>query len=126
MEVKMKLNDVLNLNYTLKSIIDDNDTKVDALFKFKLLGIMREIEGHVNNFETIRNEKIAEYGKKDDNGNISISPDDEAAVNKFREDIKNITDSLVSVNISKLNAKEVFGKGVKAEYLIGLYQIIEE
>lgn len=43
--MNMKLNDILVLNDTLRSIIDkDKDSKIDALFKFKLLGIMKHIE----------------------------------------------------------------------------------
>ncbi len=125
MEITLKLNDVLNINQTLKAIIDDSNTKVDALLKFKLLGIMKGLENHVANFEVVRNEKINEYGKETENGNISISADDKEAIQKFNDDLMNVVNSEVEINISKLKASEVFDRGVKAEYLIGLYPIIE-
>ena len=38
MEIKLKLGEVLNLNQILKIIIDDSQSKIDLLLKFKLLG----------------------------------------------------------------------------------------
>lgn len=126
MENKLKLSELLHLNQTLKLIIDDTETSVDSLFKFKLLGIMKSIEPYVANFETIRNEKINEYGEETEDGRVGISPDNEDAIRKFNEDLSKVINSEISVNLSKLKSDEVFGKGVKAEYLIGLYPVIEE
>lgn len=126
MKNKLKLSELLHLNQTLKLIIDDTETSVDSLFKFKLLGIMKSIEPYVANFETIRNEKISEYGEKTEDGRIGISPDDEDAIRKFNEDLSKVINSEISVNLSMLRPGEVFDKGVKAEYLIGLYPVIEE
>ena len=58
--MKIKLGIVLDLNAMLKVIIDNTELKIDSLLKFKLLGILKNIEIPVNNFETIRNEKIRE------------------------------------------------------------------
>lgn len=124
MEVTLKLKDVLNLNNALKAIIDDID--IDALLKFRLLGIMKEIESHVTNFNLICNEKIAEYGKKDDEGNITIPSEDKEAIRKFNEVMRKVTDSDVSIHVIKIKSKEIFSKGIKSEYLIGLYPIMEE
>lgn len=126
MEIKLTLGEVLNLNHVLKSIIDDNETKIDSLFKFKLLGVMKSIETHVANFETIRNEKINEYGKQTEDGSVSIPPEDKEAIRKFNDDLIKLINSEGTVNIAKLKTSDVFDKGVKAEYLIGLYPIIEE
>lgn len=128
MEIKLKLSEVLNLNNVIKAIIDepDKNTKTDALLKFKLLGIMKNIELHVTNFEVIRNEKIREYGKTDENNNISISPEDTEAISKFTQDINTLLNSDVTVTIDKLKAADVFDKGVPAEYLVELYSIMEE
>lgn len=126
MEIKLTLGEVLNLNHVLKSIIDDSETKIDSLFKFKLLGVMKSIETHVANFETIRNEKINEYGKQTEDGSVSIPPEDKEAIRKFNDDLIKLINSEVTVNIAKLKTSDVFDKGVKAEYLIGLYPIIEE
>ncbi len=126
MEVKMKLNEVLNLNQTLKLIIDDTNAKTDTLFKFKLLGIMKSLETHVANFETIRNEKIVELGKETEDGNVQIPKEDTETIKKFNDALMEVINSEVTVNIDKLKPSDVFNKGVNAEYLIGLYPIIEE
>lgn len=122
----IKLATVLQLNNLLKSIIDNTELKIDSLFKFRLLGIMKNIENPVNNFETIRNDKIQEYGKEDEEGNIGISKEDVDALKKFTEDMDKIVDSDVEINIQKLKASDVFDKGLPADYLVGLYPIIEE
>ena len=124
--MKIKLSEVLNINNLLKTIIDNNNVKIDPLFKFKLLGIMKNIESDVMNFETIRNEKIREYGKTDEEGNIRILTEDEESMKKFTDDMNSVVNSDVDVNFSKLKPTDVFDKGLPAEYLVGLYSIIEE
>ena len=128
--MKIKLGNVLEINNVLKSIIDNTELKIDALFKFKLLGIMKSFEIPIANFEVIRNEKIKEYGKEleDENGNKSIGIDanDKDTIVKFSEDINKVIESEVDVNIEKLKAIDVFDKGLSTEYLVRLYPIIEE
>ena len=128
--MKIKLGNVLEINNVLKQIIDNSELKIDALFKFRLLGIMKNLEVPIANFEVIRNEKIKEYGKEleDENGNKSIGIDanDKDAIAKFSEDINKVIDSEVEVNIEKLKAINVFDKGLPTEYLVKLYPIIEE
>ena len=124
--MKIKLGTVLDLNAMLKAIIDNTELKIDSLLKFKLLGILKNIEIPVNNFEAVRNEKIREYGKENDEGNIGISADDTESMEKFTNDLNEVVNSEVEVNIQKLKAVDVFDKGLPAEYLVGLYSIIEE
>ena len=128
--MKIKLGNILEINNVLKQIIDNTELKIDALFKFKLLGIMKSFEIPVTNFEVIRNDKIREYGKEleDENGNsiFGIDEKDEESMNKFRDDISKIIDSDVEVSIKKLKPSDVFNKGLPADYLVGLYNIIEE
>ena len=128
--MKIKLGNILEINNVLKSIIDNTELKIDALFKFKLLGIMKNFEIPIANFEVIRNEKIKEYGKdlEDENGNksIGIDADDKETIAKFSEDINKVIDSEVDINIEKLKAIDVFDKGLPTEYLVKLYPIIEE
>ena len=124
--MKIKLGIVLELNNMLKAIIDNTELKIDSLLKFKLLGILKNIEIPVNNFEAVRNEKIREYGKENDEGNIGISADDTESMKKFTNDLNEVINSDVEVNIQKLKAVDVFDKGLPAEYLVGLYSIIEE
>lgn len=127
MKVKMQLKDIITLYHTLKTIIDgDKELKIDALFKFKLLGIMKNIETPVANFDFIRNEKIQEYGTQDEQGRFSISPDNQEAIEKFKEDLNKVTCSEIDISIEKLKAKEAFASGIPADLLIGLYNIMEE
>ena len=128
--MKIKLGNVLEINNVLKQIIDNSELKIDALFKFKLLGIMKNLEVPIANFNVIRDEKIKEYGKEleDENGNKSIGIDanDKDAIAKFSKDINKVIDSEVDINIEKLKAIDVFDKGLPTEYLVKLYPIIEE
>ena len=128
--MKIKLGNVLEINNVLKQIIDNSELKIDALFKFRLLGIMKNLEVPIANFNVIRDEKIKEYGKEleDENGNKSIVIDanDKDAIAKFSKDINKVIDSEVEVNIEKLKAIDVFDKGLPTEYLVKLYPIIEE
>ena len=124
--MKIKLGTVLDLNAMLKAIIDNTELKIDSLLKFKLLGILKNIEIPVNNFEAVRNEKIREYGKENDEGNIGISADDTESMEKFTNDLNEVINSEIEVNIQKLKATDVFDKGLPADYLVGLYPIIEE
>ena len=124
--MEIKLSTILELNNMLKAIIDNTELKIDSLLKFKLLGILKNIEIPVNNFEAIRNEKIREYGKENDEGNIGISADDTESMEKFTKDMNEVINSDVEVNIQKLKPIDVFDKGIPAEYLVGLYSIIEE
>lgn len=123
--MKIKLSTVLEINNIVKAIIDNAELKIDPLFKFKLLGIMKGLEVPVNNFETIRNDKIREYGEETEEGNVSISKEDSEAIEKFTKDLNDVIESDVEVNIEKLKASDVFDKGVPADYLVGLYPIIE-
>ena len=128
--MKIKLGNILEINNVLKQIIDNSELKIDALFKFRLLGIMKNLEVPIANFNVIRDEKIKEYGKEleDENGNKSIGIDanDKDAIDKFSKDINKVIDSEVDVNIEKLKAIDVFDKGLPTEYLVKLYPIIEE
>lgn len=125
--MKMQLKDIITLYHTLKTIIDsDRELKIDALFKFKLLGIMKSIETPVANFDFIRNEKIQEYGTQDEQGRFSISPDNQEAVRKFTEDMEKVTSSEIDISIEKLKAKEVFASGISTDLIMGLYNIMEE
>ncbi len=125
--MKIKLKELMVLNHILKNLIDnDSDRKIQALFKFKILGILKNMEPPIANFEIIRNEKIKEYGTEEENGTISIPEDNEEIMKKFTDELNNLMESEVEVPIEKLKAEEVFNAGVPADYLVGLYGIIEE
>lgn len=126
MEINLKVQEVLSTNRVLKSIIDDNDLKINALLKFRLLGIMRAIESHITNFEIIKNDKIIEYGEETENGIYQIPKDKPEVIEKFKNDIAQVLESLVTININILKPGEVFDQGLTSEYLLGIYPIIGE
>lgn len=126
MEIKLKVNEVVDLNNTLKSIIDNDKVKINILLKFRLLGIMRSIESHITNFEIVRNEKIIEYGEETENGIYRIAKDKPGAIENFKKDIEQVLDSEITINVNVLKPGEVFDQGLTTEYLMGLYPIIRE
>ena len=126
MEVTIKLGELVDINRTLKFLIESHDIEMNALIKFKLLGIMKSIEPTIENFEIIRNEKIREFGKEEKDGSIRIAEDDMVAIQKFSDSIKDVINSDIKINIEKIKASDIFDIGIKTEYLIKLYSIIEE
>lgn len=125
MEIKVKFEEVLKLNNTLKSILDDGHLKLNVLLKFRFLGVMKALEPHLSSFEVIRNEKIIEYGKKNSNGDYQIREDEIDALKKFNAAIGQVLKSTVTVNLEMLSPNEVFNSGLRSDYLMGLYPIIK-
>lgn len=126
MGIKLKLSEVIVLNNVLKEIMNDNKIELDALFKFKLLGIIKALEKHITNFETIRNEKIMVYGKETKDGSISIPAEDKDAISKFNDSLKELIQNEVTIHVDKLKAADVLSKELSTEYLMILYPIMEE
>ena len=125
-EIKLKLSDLLLINNALEKILNSHSSSgMDALFQFKILGILKELERHVSNFNLIRNEKIKEYGKPGEDGEISIPPEDSPAVQKFHDDLNPILDSEISVALEPLEPKDVFSKNLDAKILLALYPLME-
>lgn len=126
MEIKLKLNDVIEIDNTIKSIIDNKEVTINVLLKFRLLGILKSIEQHITNFEIIKNEKIVEYGKKNKDGMYKIDKNDVNAIEKFSKDISQILNSEVAFNIEPFKPDEILDSELKAEYLMRLYPIIRK
>lgn len=128
----MTLNEALVLNDIVKALIDNTTLKIDSIFKFKLLGIVKNLEVPVSNYNVVREEKIREYGTEttDEEGNptggVEIKADDSESIAKFTEDMNKFIQTEIEVDIQKLKVKEVFDAGVPADYLVRLYNIIEE
>ena len=138
----MKVGTVLNYNRVLKSIID-NATDVNSLIKFRFLGMLKQFEPIVTNFETIRDEKIKEYGTTDNDGRIGIfEPKEDAfetvtdfeeahkkyveTINKFNDDLDAILDSDSEIEIKKFKYTDIIDAGLSADYLMAIYDLIEE
>ena len=137
----MTVRDIVIYDDTIKGIVDD--TSIDTLIKFKLLGMCKQFEPIVANFTSIQNDLIVKYGKPGNDGNISISPpnkddfdndDDfkkastefEESVNHFNKDINKVLDSEVEVEIKKFKSAEVMNAGIPASALLGIWDLIEE
>lgn len=124
----MKLNYIITLNTIMENLIN-NVQGITPSLKFKFLGIMRELSPHVNNFETIRNDLVRKYGKTDEQGMIKVEKEDTKNFNKFNEEFDKFvseTDVDIDVNKLKIKAADIFDKGVPANYLTLLYDLIEE
>ena len=122
--MELKLSEIIRINDVLKRVIENRDLKLDSLFKFKLLGIMKSLESNVSNFEMIRNEKIREYGKETDKG-IGIDSEDIDAIENFNKSIEPLLNSKVTINIEKIKAEDIFNENLSSEWLVALYPIIE-
>ena len=138
----MLVKEVLEYNKIIKAIID-NSKDVNALVKFRLLGMLKQFEPIVLNFDTIREEKIMKYGKPTEDGNTGIVPpkkedfekdeDFENAVKEFEDTIKKFTDDLTEVaeseadiTIKKFKYTDIVDAGLPSDYLVAIYDLIEE
>lgn len=125
MKKKLELYKVINANEILKRLIENKDLNINCILKFKLLGIMKELEPVVANFEYVKNEKIKEYGKETEDGKISINEDDDPeAFKKYSKDIQELVSTTVEVNTIK--ASDVIDKGIPVDALVAIYDLIAE
>ena len=138
----MKTRDILKYNDVIKNIID-NVTEVSSLVKFKFLGMLKQFEPIVNNYEMVRNELINKYGKPDSNGTIGIflpQKEDYESDEKFNSAMKEYEDIIselnkeldkilnedITINIKKFKAEDIMSVGIPADFLMVLYDLIEE
>ena len=86
---------------------------------------MKTLEPMVSNFEMIKNEKIREYGKENENGQIAINEqEDPESFKKFQKDIQELVST--TVEVETINASDVIDKGIPVDTLVGLYELISE
>lgn len=138
----MTTKDILKYNDIIKNLID-NATDVSGLIKFKFLGMLKQFEPVIQNYETIRNELINKYGKSDGNGGVGIflpqkddyeSDEDfnnamkeyEDTVSKLNKELDKILNEDVEINIKKFKAEDIMSVGIPADFLMALYDLIEE
>lgn len=122
--MKLKVKNILMLNDTLKNIIDTNKD-VDVRLKFKFLGILKCLEPHVTNFTSIRNEKIAEYGKENEDGTVEIPREDTETLEKFMAEMETVLDEEIEAGFEKLRAEDLFHSDIPSAQLMQLYEVID-
>lgn len=138
----MTTKEILNYYSTIRNLIDSS-IEINSLIKYKLLGILKQLEPFIQNYETIREELIQKYGSEDANGRIGIfvpSKDDfesdedfkkaieeyKTTVEKYTDEQNKILTSEVDVNIKKIGYEDMMNSGIPATYLVALYDLIEE
>ena len=138
----MTVSEVLKYDNVIKMIIN-NDKDINALIKFKMLGMCKQFEPIVKNFETVNHEKILQYGTSDGEGHVIIKPpvkddydsdesyntavaDFEDKFKKFSADIDEVLESEVDITITKFKYSDIMNSGISADNLITIYDLIEE
>ena len=138
----MTTKDILKYNDIIKNLID-NATDVNSLVKFKFLGMLKQFEPVIQNYETIRNDLINKYGKSDGNGGVGIflpkkddyeSDEDfnnamkeyDNTISNLNNELEKILDEDVEIKIKKFKAEDIMSVGIPADFLMALYDLIEE
>ena len=133
---------VIEYNRIIKAIVD-NASDVNALVKFRLLGMCKQFEPIVANFEIIREEKIKQYGTTKENGNIGIfmpvktdfeNDEDydkamkefEDTVDKLNAELDEILKSDSELKLIKFKYTDIIDAGLPSDYLLAIYDLIEE
>ena len=134
--------EVLNYNRIIKNLID-NTTEINALVKFKLLGMLKQFEPVVQNYEMVREDFIKNHGTYDESGRFGIFPperkDDvsdedynkevdefEKIMTEFNTALDEILNSESGIEIKKFKYTDIMDAGLPTEYLVAIYDLIEE
>lgn len=123
--MQMKLHKVNRLNEVIRNIINNKEYKIDVVLKFQMLGILKELETPLINIDTIRNEKIVEYGTTNEEGQTFIDPNDAEKISKFITEMNELMNTDVELDISLLDAETVMNIGLTPDELMVLYDIME-
>lgn len=118
MEIKLKLEDVINIYITAKNIAEHT---TDFSLKFKLLGLMNACEAHVINYDILKNELFNKYGEEDKDGNISINRKSSKA-KLFLDDTNKILANEVTLQIDKIAISKL--KECSTDELLQLYPVL--
>lgn len=139
----MKTKDVLKYNSAIMKIID-NATDIDALGKFRLLGILKQLQPTIENYNNVRDDLIRQHANifgdnsvagivEPNRDNFENEEDYIEAFNHFTEcknnfdkDIEKLDKSVVNIDIKKLNYQDVMNAGIPSAYLLDIYDLIEE
>lgn len=131
MKKAMKLYEATNIYEITKGIIENNDSNITSLSKFKLLGIIRSFSGIYTDYDQTRQDLIRKYGEPvlDDEGNktgnIEIKKDSEN-MDKFIEEMNILRNQNIDVEFTSMTVDELFSLGLSAELYTIFMPIVEE
>lgn len=127
----MKLYEATNIYEITKGIIENNDSNITSLSKFKLLGIIRSFSGIYTDYDQTRQDLVRKYGEPvlDDEGNktgnIEIKKDSEN-MDKFVEEMNILRNQNIDVEFTSMTVDELFSLGLSAELYTIFIPIVEE
>lgn len=127
----MKLYEATNIYEITKGIIENNDSNITSLSKFKLLGIIRSFSGIYTDYDQTRQDLIRKYGEPvlDDEGNktgnIEIKKDSEN-MDEFVEEMNILRNQNIDVEFTSMTVDELFSLGLSAELYTIFMPIVEE
>nr|DAG69174.1 MAG TPA: Protein of unknown function (DUF1617) [Caudoviricetes sp.] len=131
MKKTMKLYEATNIYEITKGIIENKDSDITSLSKFKLLGIIRSFSGIYTDYEQTRQDLVKKYGEpvldKEGNktGNIEIKKDSEN-MDKFVEEMNVLRNQNIDVEFTSMTVDELFSLGLSAELYTIFVPIVEE
>lgn len=138
----MTVGQILNYNRSIRVIID-NSPDMNALVKYRLLGMLKQFEPAMQNYEEVRNDLIKKYGTVNESGNIGIYypqeedygdkkryeeavKEHEEIVEKFDTALEEILNSESDIVVNKFKYTDIMNAGLSTDYLVVLYDLIEE
>ena len=131
MKKTMKLYEATNIYEITKGIIENKDSDITSLSKFKLLGIIRSFSGIYTDYEQTRQDLVKKYGepvlddKGNETGNIEIKKDSEN-MDKFIEEMNVLRNQNIDVEFTSMTVDELFSLGLSAELYTIFMPIFEE
>ena len=131
MKKTMKLYEATNIYEITKGIIENNDSNITSLSKFKLLGIIRNFSGIYADYDQTRQDLVKKYGEPvldeegNKTGNIEIKKDSEN-MDKFVEEMNVLRSQNIDVEFTSMTVDELFSLGLSAELYTIFVPIVEE
>lgn len=131
MKKTMKLYEATNIYEITKGIIENKDSDITSLSKFKLLGIIRSFSGIYTDYDQTRKDLVKKYGEPvldnegNKTGNIEIKKDSEN-MDKFVEEMNVLRNQNIDVEFTSMTVDELFNLGLSAELYTIFMPIVEE
>lgn len=131
MKKTMKLYEATNIYEITKGIIENKDSDITSISKFRLLGIIRSFSGIYTDYEQTRQDLVKKYGEpvldKEGNktGNIEIKKDSEN-MDKFVEEMNVLRNQNIDVEFTSMTVDELFSLGLSAELYTIFVPVVEE